>query len=524
MNPLAGLPAVSLWLALAAAQPGDYFEIQVVDQETGRGVPLVELRTVHATRHYTDSAGRVAFHEPGLMNQKVFFHVSSHGYEFPSDGFGFRGRQLQVTPGGRATLEIRRVNLAERLYRVTGGGIYRDTLLLGLDPPLRQPVLNGLVLGSDSVVNAIYRDRIYWFWGDTNRPSYPLGNFHVPGATSELPPAGGPAPDSAGEPAPNTSTGLAPDVGVDLTYFTGPDGFARPTAQLPGAGPTWIQGLVVLTSPDGSERMFASYAKIKPPLEVYERGIVEFDDRSASFQPRRKLELNAPWYPTGHPLRHQAPEQDEYIYFPQPFPLVRVRATADDLLEPARYESYSPWASGDVQGQGPLERDEQGRPRFGWKTNTRPWDQQAERRLLKEGQVRPDELLLDVRDAQSGKQVLIHGGSVNWNAYRQRWILIAVELYGSSSLLGEVWYAESEQLTGPWRTAHKIVTHDKYSFYNPKQHPMFDQQGGRIIYFEGTYTHTFSGNPDQTPRYDYNQLMYRLDLDRIQQRAVEPNE
>ena len=25
-------------------------------------------------------------------------------------------------------------------------------------------------------------------------------------------------------------------------------------------------------------------------------------------------------------------------------------------------------------------------------------------------------------------------------------------------------------------------------------------------------THTFSGNPDQTPRYDYNQIMYRLDL------------
>ena len=35
---------------------------------------------------------------------------------------------------------------------------------------------------------------------------------------------------------------------------------------------------------------------------------------------------------------------------------------------------------------------------------------------------------------------------------------------------------------------------------------------GRLIYLEGTYTHTFSGNPEQTPRYDYNQVMYRLDL------------
>jgi hypothetical protein len=60
--------------------------------------------------------------------------------------------------------------------------------------------------------------------------------------------------------------------------------------------------------------------------------------------------------------------------------------------------------------------------------------------------------------------------------------------------------------------AVKVVTHEKYSFYNPKQHPIFDRDGGREIYFEGTYTHTFSGNNDATPRYDYNQVMYKLDL------------
>src|SRR5207237_2155347 len=32
------------------------------------------------------------------------------------------------------------------------------------------------------------------------------------------------------------------------------------------------------------------------------------------------------------------------------------------------------------------------------------------------------------------------------------------------------------------------------------------------IFFEGTYSHTFSGSPEPTPRYDYNQVMYRLDL------------
>src|SRR5262245_22377017 len=118
-------------LAAAAPEAGKYFTVTVVDEQTGRGVPLVELRTVHDARYYADSNGVLAFHEPGLMGQKVFFHVRSHGYEFPKDGFGFRGRALEVTEGGSARLKLRRVNLAERLYRVTGGGIYRDSVLAG---------------------------------------------------------------------------------------------------------------------------------------------------------------------------------------------------------------------------------------------------------------------------------------------------------------------------------------------------------------------------------------------------------
>ena len=90
--------------------------------------------------------------------------------------------------------------------------------------------------------------------------------------------------------------------------------------------------------------------------------------------------------------------------------------------------------------------------------------------------------------------------------------MIFHEAGGVSSQLGEVYYAEADRLTGPWDRARKIVTHDKYTFYNPKQHPMFDQDGGRVIYFEGTYTAAFSRSRQRTPRYDYNQIMYRLDL------------
>jgi hypothetical protein len=49
-------------------------------------------------------------------------------------------------------------------------------------------------------------------------------------------------------------------------------------------------------------------------------------------------------------------------------------------------------------------------------------------------------------------------------------------------------------------------------FYNPTQHPFFDADGGKTIYFQGTYTNMFSGDPYPTPWYEYNQVLYKLDL------------
>src|SRR5262249_20886023 len=104
------------------------FRIQVVDQETGRGVPLVELRTVNQVPFVTDSNGVVAFDEAGLFDRKVFFSIFSHGYEVAKDGFGYRGKALGITEGGTARIAIQRRNIAERLYRVTGAGIYQDSV------------------------------------------------------------------------------------------------------------------------------------------------------------------------------------------------------------------------------------------------------------------------------------------------------------------------------------------------------------------------------------------------------------
>ena len=495
--------ATAVWLLLAAAPELDVefkpFVIEVIDDQTGRGVPLVELKTVDGERYYTDSGGVVAFSEPGLMDQKVFFHVSSHGYEFAKDGFGFRGKALDVTPGGNATLKIKRQSIAERLYRVTGAKQYRDTLLAGREAPIEQPLLNGQVFGSDSVVNGVYNGRIYWFWGDTTRPAYPLGNFHVPGAVSRLPANGG----------------LDPERGVNLDYFVDDKGFAKAMAKMPGEGPTWLTGLAVLKDRQGKERLLASYMKVKGFLNVYRRGLAEFNDDEQQFDSLVEFEPDSPLYPLGHTFLHKT-DGVEYVYFANPYPLIRVRATAEDYRNLSAYEGFTclkpgAWLAEKKAEAALLDRGDDGKLRYAWKKDTAVVGPAEQRRLVKAGLLRDDEAWLKLTDAETGKPVYGHSGSVNWNAFRKRWIMIALES-GGTSPLGEIWYSEAEAPEGPWTRARKIVTHNKYSFYNPKHHPMFDKDGGRYIFFEGTYTHTFSGNPDQTPRYDYNQIMYKLDL------------
>jgi hypothetical protein len=488
----------ALLLAADPAAKASHFAIRVVDDETGRGVPLVELRTVHGVRLFTDSAGLVTFNEPGLMDHDVFFFVSSHGYEFPKDGFGYRGKSLRTTPGGNATLRIKRVNIAQRLYRVTGAGIYRDSVLLGEKPPIKEPLLNGQVLGSDSVLNAVYRGKVYWVWGDTNQPRYPLGNFHVPAATSQLPATGG----------------LSPDRGVDLSYFVDDRGFAKAVCKIPGVGPTWITSLVTLTG-GGRERLYASYVKVEPPLKVYARGLAAFNDDREEFERAAEVEMAAPAFPSGHALRHTEGGVD-YVYFAHPYPLTRVRASGESFLRIADYECYTCLKSGSRLGDDRLadaqiDRDAAGRAVYAWRKNTPAVGPAEQAKLIARGKLKADEALLRLRDRDTGKPVTAHSGSVYWNEHRRRFVMIAVEI-GGTSFLGEVWYAEADTPVGPWAYAAKVVTHERYSFYNPKQHPMFDRERGQVIYFEGTYTHTFSGNSDQTPRYDYNQVMYQLDL------------
>jgi len=266
-----------------------------------------------------------------------------------------------------------------------------------------------------------------------------------------------------------------------------------------------------LPDKDGREQLLSSFVKVEPPLKIYSRGVAIWDDDKNEFIKLRDVDMTAPIFPQGHAFRQREGYRD-YVYFAHPYPLLRVPATVEAFADPTRYEAFTCLKEGSRLDDPQLDRDATGRLRYAWRKNTPPVGPAEQAKLVSAGKMKAAESPFHLRDRDSGKPVTLHAGSVSWNDYRKRWTMIAVEHAGKPSFLGEVWYAEADVVTGPWHYAVKVVTHDRMSFYNPKQHPMFAKDGGRVIYFEGTYTHDFSGNPDATSRYEYNQVMYRLDL------------
>lgn len=492
--------SIAIGRAADSAEPGRYFAIEVVDDRTGRGVPMVELQSTSSIRWYTDSNGLIAFDEPGLMNKRVWFGVSSHGYEYPADGFGSRGVTLEPKAGQSVQIKIKRLNIAERLYRVTGQGIYRDSLLLGRKVPIDQPLLNAEVTGQDGVLTAIYRGKLYWFYGDTLKVSYALGNFAMTGATTELP------------------AQIDPAVGFRLNYFTGKDGFVRPMAPMAGEGVVWFFGMTVLPDPAGRERLLAFFQRRRGLGAVLENGFVIYNDATESFEKLTNSPMNPALFPHVYSSRVSR-EGTNYLYFNNPYPALRVKEEWASYLDLSKYEGYTCLKRGtryEGKDQAELERDADGKLAWRWKQGTPPLTPSQQEELIGAGRMKRQESPFRLEDRDTGKPILLNNSSCHWNDYRQRYIMIASQS-GGATMLGEVWFSEAAQPEGPWIRARKIITHankkdDAHDFYNPTQHRFFDQAGGRVIYLEGCYVNTFSGNPHPTPYYDYNQMIYRLDL------------
>jgi hypothetical protein len=426
--------------------------IEVVEKGSGWPVPMVEFRTTHNVRLVTDNAGIIAFDLPELMGVETWFDVIGQGYEVPKDGFGMRGVRLTPKPGETLRVEVNRTIIARRLGRITGGGLLAESQKLGTG----QFDPESGVLGCDSVQNAVHRGKLFWLWGDTTLAKYPLGIFNGTSATTPIQPL----------------TSFEPPLQLPFNYFKDRTRKPRGIANIPGDGPTWISAYVSLPDQAGTPRLVGSYVKIKPPMDAYERGLCVWNEKSETFERLSVLWTNSPAQPKpppapeGHPAFWKDERGQEWVLFGNPLPTLRC---------PARFEAWQDASTWEV--------------------------------------LRPQSNLVSATDA---KPVKPHSGSIAWNPWRQRWVTVFMEAFGKPSVFGELWYAEAMQPTGPWGPTIKILSHDNYTFYNPRIHPEFTSPDSPILIFEGTFTQQFANRPPPTPRYDYNQILYRLDLDSLE--------
>src|SRR5205807_919748 len=253
-------------------------------------------------------------------------------------GFGNRGVKLKPSKGGSTTIKIKRLNIAERLYRMTGEGIYRDSVLVGQPVPVKMPVLNGLVMGQDTVIATPYHGKIYWFWGDTERVSCPLGNFAASGATSDLPGRGG----------------LDPGVGVDLSYFVDASGFSKGMCPDFGPGLQWIEGVMAVPDEGGRERLVARVSSQKGLTPAYAWHLALLNDEKESFESKVKWDITES-HDSSHAFRAWV-NGVEYLYL---YPNLRVKADLKSLADLKSYEAFS-CVAGDGKLSGtatPIDRD-----------------------------------------------------------------------------------------------------------------------------------------------------------------------
>lgn len=477
---------LAILLGFSCRQQNDYFQIEVLDSVTKRGIPIAKISNINGITYYSDSYGNIAYNEQEAMGRDLYFLVSAEGYKIPKDDTGRQSVLLTPNKGKKAIIFMERIQPAERLYRMTGMGIYRDTELLGLKVPSFATYWDrGQVLGQDSNLGSIYKNKIFFIWGDTFLPTSYHGNFSVAGGTISLP----------------SESGIDPDVGFEIDYFVDQNNHTKKMIHLVGPGYIWFDWIMVVKDQKNQEVLAAKYARVNALFGNYERGIAVFNDQKEEFEKRTEISewLTAP-HLTQHPLLTKS-GNDSYFYLTSQFNFSRVQPSLTHIEDPNQYEYFTCLVPGSHWAERKLER-KNGQLVYGWKQNTDAIDEQKQKILIEEGLMKPEEGWLQLMDVATGQPITSFRGSVFWNEFRQKWILIS----GAQT----IWYSEADTPLGPWHYAVKVADHHNY-FYNPHQHPYLDKENGRFIYFEGTYT-KFIGPDPQVPRYDYNQVMYRLDL------------
>ena len=481
---------------LAAA---NYFAIRVVDAATGRGVPQADLVMTDGTRYTTDSGGTVAFNRAGYLNTADTFVLESYGYALAS---GTRSFTVTPTLGGSTTVPLARTQVAQRMYRESGEDLYKQTVAVGGTSPVTttnaNPNLsNAYVFGQDSGLTAVYKGKLYEFWGDTGVDTNydgqdELGNFRTTGGVMSLPANGG----------------LDPAAGENISYFV--DGNSRPKAMFPTASfglsdkLFWASSPIVTHDAGGAERMVIAYAAVDGSGAATDKGFGVWNDSTQQFDKIASFPTTAPVAP-GQNATHATFDGLDYWVIPNGNSFIRVRDTYADVTNINSYQVYTPLKpgttftttnafGGNTITAANINTDAAtGKVVWTWAANTTPINGVIYADLANRGLVPWAQNPFAFADADSSGHVAFSTSAVSYNDYLKAWTFIGQQSFGSS-FIGEVWYATAPTVTGPWALARKVQTdartngvNDPYTFYNLIQHPYYDANSP-YLYYSGTYT------------------------------------
>jgi hypothetical protein len=323
------------------------------------------------------------------------------------------------------------------------------------------------------------------FYGDTNWSGYPLGNFKTTNGTvitNRLP-------------LPNCPYQISCRIdkrGNASASFSNP-------SRTPGV--IWISGVVRI----GND--VVGYANHRRSLEdQLDHGFVRWNPKTNLFEDFVSIPAKSWKHLDSHPVLISN-QNAKYVTFGHAIPNFRVPADVDAVRSGDGFETFTC-----LLPNGVVDRSENGRSIWRWRKDGTPIDAVLEQDLISNGKLALTDCRFIQREWKTTRIVIPHRGTVRWNQYLNKWVLIFTAINEPGSNLGEVFISASDSLYGPWSDCIKIVTHPRYSYYNPIHHDWLDQDHGRVITIEGTYTLTFSGYTVPTPGYEYNQLAYQLDL------------
>jgi hypothetical protein len=487
------LLCISVFLS---AQSIDPFLCKITDSATGRPIPMVEFELENGFKLISDNDGYITVINPDLFGKTARFKIKGHGYTTgKKDFFGEESFVLKIKAGTEKTLQMKRIQISERLYRITGSGRYNHTIIGGKTPSfVSDDLLPGAVIGQDSVICVPWKDSLWLFYGDT------LGlsgfNFSASCARIPLPKYGKYDWESA----------------IPLKYITDENGFAAPMINTGKPGFTWIE-YVLPVKTGKTESLLAKYVQHETLEKVAEAGFALFSTSRQNFKIVKRFYNSKP-HKCMHPVPVKFGDQAGYLLSPWEF----TEPDPAKIMKKSEHHFYSPlkeirhekgeYPSLQINGRRwKVNRNQNGRLVYSWRKNVPAIDSSLQQKLLERNLVVNSELLFAPVDLESGDRLKNFNGSIVFNSFLNCWITIV-----QGNKPGEIYFSRADTAVGPWIFAKKVSEFTDYNFYNPVIHPWFNKEQGRIIFYEGTYTNYFSASKCKTPEADYNQVMFKLDL------------